>query len=185
MVRADHALAMIKGMSTKLYNAPCTTRTFSLRKRSSMTSDIIERGVRGETAVLNRLVQKGFEVLIPWGGRKRYDIAYFVTDEHRNFGFFVHHESYLVRIQVKIGRLALDESGIDFNTTSVHPKGNKHFRRDYVGDAEYFGVYCPELDKVYMVPVSEAPRSGHMILRLTQPKTGQKGGYHFARDYEV
>ncbi len=85
-----------------------------------MTSDNIERGVRGETAVLNCLVQKGFEVLIPWGGRKRYDIAYFVTDEHRNFGFFVHHESYLVRIQVKIGRLALDESGIDFNTKGIH-----------------------------------------------------------------
>ncbi len=85
-----------------------------------MTSDNIERGVRGETAVLNCLVQKGFEVLIPWGGRKRYDIAYFVTDEHRNFGFFVHHESYLVRIQVKIGRLTSDESGIDFNTKGIH-----------------------------------------------------------------
>jgi hypothetical protein len=67
----------------------------------------------------------------------------------------------------------------------VHPRGDKHFRRTYVGDAEYFGVYRPELDKVYMVPVSEAPRSGHRILRLTRPKTAQKGGYHFARDYEI
>jgi hypothetical protein len=150
-----------------------------------MTRDYSDRGVQGETAVLNRLVQKGFEVLIPWGGHRRYDVAYFVTVEHRNFGFFVHRESYLVRIQVKMGRLAPDKSGIDFNTVSIHPRSGKHYRRDYVGDAEYFGVYCPDLDKVYMVPVAEAPRSGHMILRLTQPKTGQKGGYHFARDYEI
>ena len=150
-----------------------------------MTRDYTDRGVQGETAVLNRLVQKGFEVLIPWGGRRRYDIAYIVTVEHRNFGFFVHRESYLVRIQVKVGRLTSDESGIDFNTTSVHPRDGKHFRRDYVGEAEYFGVYCPELDRVYMVPVTEAPRSGHMILRLTPPKTGQKGGYHIAKAYEI
>src|SRR5712692_5178255 len=76
-----------------------------------MTRDNIHRGVQGETAVLNRLVQKGFEVLIPWGGHRRYDIAYFVSVEHRNFGFFVHRESYLVRIQVKIGRLTPDEVG--------------------------------------------------------------------------
>lgn len=109
-----------------------------------MTRDYTDRGVQGETAVLNRLVQKGFEVLIPWGGHRRYDIAYFDTVEHRNFGFFVHRESFLVRIQVKMGRLAPDKSGIDFNTTSVHPRGGRHFRRDYVGDAEYFGVYCPD-----------------------------------------
>jgi len=156
-----------------------------MRELGAMTRDNVQRGVQGETAVLNRLVQKGFEVLIPWGGHRRYDIAYFATVEHRNFGFFVYRENHLVRIQVKIGRLTSDKSGVDFNTTSVHPRGDKHYRRDYAGDAEYFGVYCPDLDRVYMVPVSEAPRSGHMTLRLTQPKTAQKGGYHFARDYEL
>lgn len=150
-----------------------------------MTSNSVDRGVQGETAVLNRLVQKGFEVLLPWGGHRRYDIAYFVTIEHSTFDFFVHHESYLVRIQVKTGRLTPDGNGVDFNTANVQLKGGKPVRRDYVGDAEYFGVYCPELDKVYMVPVSQAPRSGHMILRLTQPKSAQKGGYHFAKDYEI
>lgn len=150
-----------------------------------MTDNPSDRGVQGETAVLNRLVQRGFEVLLPWGGHRRYDIAYFVTIEHSTFGFFTHRESYLVRIQVKVGRLTSDGNGVDFNTTSVRSRGGKHIRQDYVGEAEYFGVYCPDLDKVYIVPVSEAPRSGHMTLRLTQPKSGQKNGYHFAKDYEL
>ena len=71
-------------------------------------SDTSQRGLMSHTAILNRLVQLGFEVLLPWADHLGYDIAYYIVEEHRNFGFFVHQESYLVRIQVKTGRIAKD-----------------------------------------------------------------------------
>ena len=35
-----------------------------------------QRGMLAETAVLNRFVELGYEVLIPWGGYQPYDLAY-------------------------------------------------------------------------------------------------------------
>ncbi len=35
-----------------------------------------QRGMLAETAVLNRFVELGYEVLIPWGGYHAYDPAY-------------------------------------------------------------------------------------------------------------
>ena len=68
-----------------------------------MARDTSQQGLISQTAVLNRLVQLGFEVLLPWADHLGYDLAYYVTEEHRSYGFFVHRESYLIRIQVKTG----------------------------------------------------------------------------------
>ena len=81
--------------------------------------DTSQKGLISHTAVLNRLVQLGFEVLLPWADHLGYDLAYLVTEEHRNFGFFVHRESHLVRIQVKTAWISKDGSAIEFNTSSV------------------------------------------------------------------
>ena len=87
-----------------------------------------------------------------------YDLAYYVVEEHRNFGFFVHREARLVRIQCKTGRLTKDGTCIEFNTVSVttNSKGSNHRKRGYVGKAEFFAVYLPENGKVYMISVNEA-----------------------------
>ncbi len=53
-------------------------------------SDTSQRGLMSHTAILNRLVQLGFEVLLPWADHLGYDLAYYVTEEHRSLGFFVH-----------------------------------------------------------------------------------------------
>jgi len=47
-------------------------------------------GLIGQTAVLNRLVQLGYEVLLPWSQDLGYDLAYYVETEERQFGFFAH-----------------------------------------------------------------------------------------------
>jgi hypothetical protein len=65
-------------------------------------------GLISHTAVLNRLVQLEYEVLLPWASHLGYDMAYYVVEEHRNFGFFVYRDPRLVRIQVKTGRLIND-----------------------------------------------------------------------------
>lgn len=159
-----------------------------------------QRGLMSHTAILNRLVQLGFEVLLPWADHLGYDLAYYVTEEHRSFGFFVHQESHLVRVQCKTGRLEKDGRCLVFNTVSTSPGKHSTRKRTYVGKAEYFAVYLPENGKVYMMAVSEAPRSSDMSLRfksaglvrgnhkktytvpyeeITDPR------FHWAEDYEI
>ena len=127
-------------------------------------SDTSQRGLMSHTAILNRLVQLGFEVLLPWADHLGYDLAYYVTEEHRSFGFFVHRESHLVRVQT--ARLISDGQCLEFNTLSnmSAKRGNK--RVGYDGKAEYFAAYSPDTGKVYMVSVNEAPKGGSMILRF-------------------
>jgi hypothetical protein len=52
--------------------------------------DTSQKGLISHTAVLNRLVQLRYEVLLPWADHLGYDLAYYVTEEQRSFGFFAH-----------------------------------------------------------------------------------------------
>jgi PD-(D/E)XK endonuclease len=78
-----------------------------------------KNGMIGETAVLNRLVQLGYEVLLPWSQDLGYDLAYYVETEERHFGFFTHKESQLVRVQCKLAWLSKDGAYLIFNTSTV------------------------------------------------------------------
>jgi PD-(D/E)XK endonuclease len=124
-------------------------------------------GLVSHTAVLNRLVQLGFEVLIPWASHLGYDLAYYVVEEHRNFGFFVHREARLVRIQVKTGRLSKDGSSFDFNTVSVTPGKRENKTKGYVGKAEFFAIYLPDNRRVYMIAVNVLPSGGQKMGSMT------------------
>lgn len=129
--------------------------------------DTSQKGLISHTAVLNRLVRLGFEVLLPWADHLGYDLAYFATEEHHNFGFFVHQESHLVRIQVKTAWLEHDSEALNFNTASTVSAKRGNRKINYIGRAEYFGVYSPDLEKIYMVPVANAPK-GQITLRFKQ-----------------
>jgi PD-(D/E)XK nuclease superfamily protein len=128
--------------------------------------DTSQRGLMSHTAILNRLVQLGFEVLLPWADHLGYDMAYYTVEEHRNFGFFVHREARLVRIQCKTGRLTKNGSCFEFPTVSVSAGKRGNLKKGYVGKSEYFAVYLPENEKVYMVSVDEAPKTADMTLRF-------------------
>lgn len=162
--------------------------------------DTSQQGLISHTAILNRLVQLGFEVLLPWADHLGYDLAYYVTEEHRSFGFFVYKESRLVRIQCKTGRLVKDGNCIEFPTVSVSAGKRGNLKKGYAGKAEYFAVYLPENGKVYMIAVNEAPGRTDMTLRfksaglvrgnhknthlvpyeeITDPR------FHWAEDYEI
>ena len=166
--------------------------------------DTSQQGLISHTAVLNRLVQLDYEVLLPWADHLGYDLAYQVVEEHRSFGFFAHQEAQLVRIQVKTGRIAKDKTYFEFNTVSVttNGKGFHHRKRGYIGKAEYFGVYVPDIAKVYMISVNEAPQAGSMTLRFKSAGVVRSNGrqswhvsyeeavisgvkYNWAENYEI
>ena len=48
--------------------------------------DTSQRGLMSHTAILNRLVQLGFEVLLPWADHLGYDLAYYLETTERHCG---------------------------------------------------------------------------------------------------
>lgn len=145
-------------------------------------------GLIGQTAVLNRLVQLGYEVLLPWSQDLGYDLAYYAETEERHFGFFTHKESQLVRVQCKVAWLSSDRASLKFNTSTVSMGGAgvwKKKKSGYRGRADWFGVYSPDNGKVYIVSVWEAPEASNMILRLQPSKNNQEQNVHWAQDYEL
>jgi hypothetical protein len=133
-----------------------------------------ELGMISQTAILYALARNGEEVLIPWADYLRYDIAIF-----KNGG--------LIRIQVKTARLSPDGAFITFSAFSTNWRGGKgtaQYKKGYKGEVEYFGVYCPELDKVYLVPVDVVPEN-NARLRISTKNFDNYPHIVWAYKYEI
>lgn len=125
----------------------------------------------GDTAVagvLARLLKKGYAILLPFGDSQRYDL---VLDK----------DSQFFRVQCKSGRVR--NGCIRFNSSSTEWY-KKHHRRNYKGQVDYFGVYCPELDKTYLVPVNVVGET-QGVLRITAPKNNQAKYIRWCNKYEI
>lgn len=129
-------------------------------------------GLTAHTAILHKLVSMGFEVLQPLNDDLRYDLAYYWQETRE-----------LIRIQCKAGRYDSDKGCILFK--NFNRSGGRTARRGYAGDAEYFGIYCAELNKVYLVPIDIVPYAGEVGLRVQAAKNNQQKKVIWARDYEI
>jgi hypothetical protein len=127
-------------------------------------------GERSEGQVLAALLKADKVVLMPFGDNQRYD---FVIDEKGGFR----------RIQVKTGRL-LKNGAIRASTTSSTHRAGK--RRGYVDEADYFAIYCPENDKVYMMPVHQVGQPGVTLWPKSKhwPTNTDFSLVHIAETYE-
>jgi hypothetical protein len=126
------------------------------------------RGDVTEAAVLAALVRHELHVLIPFGHDGPYDLVVDVDD-----GVFI-------RVQCKTARHTSPDR-IEFNSCSTD---HGHGTRDYVGRADVFGVHCPALDRVFIVPVAEAVRH-KTTLRLTPTRNNQRRRVRRADAYDV
>jgi hypothetical protein len=138
-------------------------------KKPELSKHPVDVGLRSEGAILSYLVRHGYSVLLPFGVNQRYDLVLDVGDR-------------LLRAQCKTGRRR--GGSIEFATESVRSNTNGWFTRGYEGDAELFLVYWPEQNRIYAVPVEEAPK-GHMYLRVDPTRNGQSARIRYARDYEL
>lgn len=127
-----------------------------------------EIGVKTEGIILSSLLKMGKQVLVPFGHGCRYDIAY-------------EENGQLIRVQCKTARYQPDKGRIIFNTCSL---GRKNDARSYDDDADLFGLYCPQLDKIYLVPVDIVAK-GKGSLRIDPVRNGQKSMVVMASDFEI
>lgn len=128
-----------------------------------------ERGGLTEAVILTHLARCGYTVLMPFGVA-RYDLAIDARDG-----------SGIKTVQCKTGRIR--KGAIIFATCSKHTI--THVRTDYQGQADYFGVWCPDFeDAVYLVPVDAVGvREGS--LRVEEALNGQKSRLRWAKDFQV
>lgn len=125
------------------------------------------RGDLTEAAVLNAFLRLGWQVCVPWSHDSAFDLV--VSPDGEQF----------LRVQCKSGRH--EDGCVIFNSASTdHGQGN----RTYVGLADVFAVYCPALDRVFVVPVERAATRSTR-LRLRPSRNGQVRGINNAEDYAV
>jgi hypothetical protein len=125
-----------------------------------------EKGTRAEGAVLSALLRCGYNVLIPFGPA-RYDL---VREKDGRFE----------RIQCKTA--ALTKTGaLRFAVTNTPPSMT---HKTYVGEVDFFGVYSPDLERVYLVPIEAvASYKREMWLRLEASRNGQVNGTNLAAKF--
>ena len=93
-------------------------------------------GERSEAIILAALLRAGYNPLLPaFTDNQRYD---FVLDMG---------DGRFLRVQAKTGRLLEAEGIIVFPTSSSQTHRGRG-RQDYRGQADYFAVYCPDLDRI-------------------------------------
>jgi hypothetical protein len=129
--------------------------------------ETVRRGNAAEAAVLKALTDLGLKVLIPFGGGHPYDLVV-----HLEPGGFL-------RIQCKCAR-QYRRCALFNSRTTDHGSG----RLPYIGRADAFGVFLPDNNQVYLVPVREAT-TFTVGLRLEPTRNNQRKGVKLAADYEV
>lgn len=129
-------------------------------------------GLTAHTAILHKLVSMGLEVLQPLSDDLRYDLAYYVEET-----------AELIRIQCKAGRYVSEIGCILFK--NYNSTGGRTRKCGYIGEAEYFGVYCKELNKTYLIPVDIFLHVVEVHLRVMPSKNNQVKKVIWAQDYEV
>ena len=108
-------------------------------------------GERSEAFILAKLVELGFHVFCPWGENHRVDLL--IEDEEERF----------YRVQCKTGRIY--KACVRFNTVSSYAHHRRGGKRDYRGQADYFAVYVPKIQKFYLIPVeSVGTKEGFYVL---------------------
>ncbi len=131
-------------------------------------------GERSEAKIIAKLSEVGYDVLKPFGDNLRYDLV--IEDADGKFW----------RIQCKTGRSNGDF--IEFRTVSFyyHTRAGRttNGRKSYLGQIDYFAVYCRETDGVYLIPIDHVGAS-QMSLRLVPTKNSQEKNVRWAKDYEL
>ncbi len=122
-----------------------------------------------EIMVRAALARAGYFIAVPLGDNNRYDLI-------------AEKDNKLLRVQVKTGRLR--KGAILFACYSSHAHRKGPSCRPYVNEIDFFGVYCRELDSVYLVPIQDAVcLSGS--LRVDRPRNGQLRKVRWASGYLI
>src|SRR5687767_5547320 len=124
------------------------------------------KGDRSTLAIMLALTEAGYELLVPFGENTRYDLE--IDDGVR-----------LARVQCKTGRLR--NGAVIFSACSsyAHHPNPRMVTRSYLGEIDYFAVFCIETERSYLIPIEDAQIRRRGRLRVDPPRNNQRVGIRF------
>src|SRR5215217_4997530 len=125
----------------------------------------VDVGLRSEAAVLARLVEAGYQVLLPFGFNHRFDMV-------------ILRDGQFLTAQCKTGRLR--NGAVEFSARSVQSNTKGTRFRGYTGEVDLFIVFCPSNRGIYVIPAEDVPVTG-MYLRVDPPRNGQSKRVRWAK----
>lgn len=125
----------------------------------------------GEIKVISKFIELGFPVYLPFGDNEKADLI-------------AEFNGKLNKIQVKTSIKAEDGKMIfSLVSSTLHRKnGVKHIYTSE--EIDYFACYNIERDKIFLIPVNEAPSTA-ITIRYEKPKNGQIKDIKFEEDYLI
>ncbi len=129
-----------------------------------------DRGVIAEVAIAAEAVKLGIGVSRPFA-QERYDLIFDMRPG-------------LLRVQCKCARPRGDILNVPIGG-SWHSPGRGYVRSTYTEEEiDAIAIYCPELDRSYLVPIALTAGIGQLHLRLAPTRNRQKAAINWASDYE-
>lgn len=125
-----------------------------------------EIGAAAEAEVARALRLAGIDVYVP------------LFNPHARVDLVIDGGGGLQRVQCKTSRFA--GGAVSFRTCS----NTGNVPRDYRGEVDLFGVWSPELERAFLVPV-EGVATRRCYLRIGPAANGQHRGIRWAADHEV
>ena len=132
--------------------------------------DTTSQGDITETQVAAALVLQGMRVMRPLSSATRYDLL------------IDHDDGHFTRVQCKTGVLRHGCVVFRLYSISGHATPPKH----YAGQADAFGVYCPQTRRSYLVPVAAIADCRFLAtLRVEPSKNGQRLRTRSAEEFAI
>jgi PD-(D/E)XK endonuclease len=144
--------------------------------RGVCNSDNVEHpkdiGDRSTLAIMLALREAGYGLYLPFGENTRCDLL-------------IEDALGIARVQCKTGRLRNGAIVFAVCSTYGHHRNPVTARRTYSGQIDYFAVYCPEMRRVYLVPLRDVPTRTSAALRVAPTRNGQRRHVRLAEQYEL
>jgi hypothetical protein len=127
-----------------------------------------KRGQATEAILKSEFVVRDIPILVPEYDNEPYD-------------FVIHVGDSFLRIQAKTA-YGQSDATVQFETLSTRIRSDGYDRQGYEGKIDYFAVYNPALDEVYLVSIEEAA-TGKMEIRHEAPENNQWDRINWHEDF--
>jgi prevent-host-death family protein len=112
-------------------------------------------------------------------------VAFWPVSQHARADLALDIGGCLWRVQCKWGRLSIDRDVVVVSLAGSRLTPSGYLRSPYTADEiDFFGVYCGELDRSFLVPVARAAGMHQLHLRLVPPRNGQRACITLADDFD-
>jgi prevent-host-death family protein len=131
-----------------------------------------DKGTLAELEVAAAATRLGVAVYTPMSGHARADLVFEIKDR-------------LWRVQCKWGRLTPARDAVIVGVAGNRRGLHGYIRSKYTTDeVDLFGVYCGELDRLFLLPATLGAGKYAIQLRITPPRNKQRSCINLGTDFD-